>query len=100
MYLSKTDIQQSLQNGTIFDDFTVRMDNKYTKRRKQVIKTSAEGTFYIHECYNCHFGKYAPRNVLRIAHIRRNVRYNDSTELTYTLQRYTKDMKLILSILS
>ena len=100
LYLGKTDREQSLQNGTIFDDFTIRMDNIHSGRQKQVIDTKTEGQFYIHNCYNCKFKKCVPRNLLRIAHFKTHIRYKDSTETTYALLNYTKDMKFVLSILN
>lgn len=68
------------------------MDNKYSGRRKQVIDTRAEGYFYVHDCYYCYFGRNVPINLLRIAHFKKNIRYNQSTEVTHTLSKYTRDM--------
>ena len=97
MYLGSADREQSLQNGTLFDDFTIRMDNKRTGRRKQVINTKAEGLFIVHSCFNCQFGLNVPRNLLRIAHFRRKVPFNDTTEISCTLLKYTDDIKFLLS---
>ena len=91
--------ENSLRNGTLFDDYTIRMDNSKSGRRKQVIDTRAEGYFYVHDCHNCRFGKNVPIHLLRIAHFKKNIRYNQSTNITYTLTKYTKDMKSILAML-
>lgn len=100
MYLGSRDREQSLQNGTLFDDFTIRMNNIRTGRRKQVIDTRAEGLFITHTCLNCKFGNNVPRNLLRIAHFRKSVPFNDSIELSCTLLKYTNDLKFILSKLN
>lgn len=76
------------------------MDNIHSGRKKQVIDTKADGQFSIHDCFNCKIGRFVPRNVLRIAHMKGLIRYNDSTEYSYTLTQYTKDMRNILSLLS
>ena len=68
------------------------MDNKLSGRRKQVIDTRAEGYFWVHDCKNCEFGFGVPINLLRIAHFKKNIRYNQSTEITRTLMNYTNDM--------
>ena len=100
MYKGRANREQSLQRGTIFNDFTIRMNNIHSGRMKQVIDTRAEGLFYVHDCYLCSYGNFVPRNVLRIAHFKARMRYKDSTERTYTLLNYTKDMKFVLSILN
>ena len=75
------------------------MDNSKSGRRKQVIDTRAEGYFYVHKCYNCMYGNSVPIHVLRIAHFKKNIRYNQSTEITHTLTKYTEDMKRIVAML-
>ena len=99
MYLGNAIRENSLGNGTLFDDFIIRMDNKYSGRRKQVIDTRAEGYFYVHNCYNCMYASSVPIYLLRIAHFKKNIRYNQSTEITHTLTKYTKDMKTIVAML-
>ena len=94
MYLGKANRENSLRYGTLFDDFTIRMDNKISGRPKQVIDTKAEGYFYIHDCYYCNYGRNVPRNLLRIAHFKVRCPYKQKTESTYTLTNYTKDMKI------
>ena len=86
-----------MKTGTLFDDFTIRMDNKKSGMRKQVIDTRAEGYFYVHDCFNCNYGRNVPRNLLRIAHFKVNCPYKQKTEVTYTLTNYTKDMKIIVA---
>ena len=68
------------------------MDNKLSGRRKQVIDTRAEGYFWVHDCKNCKCGYGVPINILRIAHFKKNIRYNQSTEITRILMNYTNDM--------
>ena len=41
---------------------------------------------------NCKCGYGVPINILRIAHFKENIRYNQSTEITRTLMNYTNDM--------
>ena len=72
------------------------MDNSRSGRRKQIIDTRAEGYFYVHHCYNCQFGSNVPINLLRIAHFKKTIRYNQSTEVTHTLSKYTKEMMSII----
>ena len=73
------------------------MDNSKSGRRKQVIDTRAEGYFYVHDCYYCQYGLNVPIYLLRIAHFKKIIKYNQSTEVTHTLMKYTKDMKKIVA---
>ena len=73
------------------------MDNAKSGRRTQVIETRAEGYFYVHDCYNCRFGLNVPINLLRIAHFKKVIRYNQKTEITHTLMKYTKNMKSVVT---
>lgn len=100
MYLGNASREDSLRNGTLFDNFIIRMDNKYSGRRKQVIDSRAEGYFYVHDCHNCRFGRNVPVNLLRIAHFKMNIKYNQETEVTRTLMNYTKDMIRMVAILN
>lgn len=97
IYLGNASRERALWKGTLFDDFTIRMDNSKSGRQKQVIDTRAEGYFYIHDCYNCNLGKKVPRNLLRIAHFKKTCPYKQRKEVTYTLTNYTKDMKVIVA---
>ena len=97
MYLGKANRENSMKISTIFNDFTIRMDNKVSGRPKQVIDTRAEGYFYVHDCYNCNYGLNVPRNLLRIAHFKVKCPYKQQTEVNYTLTKYTKDMKTIVA---
>ena len=97
MYLGKANRANSMKTGTLFDDFTIRMDNKKSGRPMQVIDTRAEGYFYVHDCYHCNYGRRVPRNLLRIAHFKVKCPYKQKTEVTYTLTNYTKDMKIIVA---
>lgn len=100
MYLGSANREDSLGNGTLFGDYVVRMDNRKSGRQKQLINTRAEGSFYIHDCHFCNLGKKKiPRNILRIAHFKVRVKYNQTTEKTYTLTNYTKNMKIAVRFL-
>lgn len=99
MYLGTANRESSLRNGTLFDDFTIRMDNKVSGRRKQVIDTRAEGYFYVHDCFHCNFGQNVPRNLLRIAHFKVRCPYKQKTEKTFTLKKYTQEMKAVVNML-
>lgn len=89
----------SLRTGTLFDNYVIRMDNKISGRQKQIINTKTEGYFYIHDCHFCNIGGKVPRNILRIAHFKVRCKYNQTTEHTYTLTQYTRDMKTVVSFL-
>ena len=39
MYLGGINREESLSRGTLFDDFTIRMDNRKSGRSKQVFST-------------------------------------------------------------
>ena len=100
MYLGKANREDSLGSGTLFDNYVIRMDNRVSGRQKQLISTRAEGSFYIHDCHFCNLGKKKiPRNILRIAHFKVRVKYNQTTEKTYTLTNYTKNMKIAVRFL-
>lgn len=99
MYIGNSSREDALGNGTLFDKFTVRMDNKKSGRRKQVIDTRNEGFFYVHNCFDCSFGYNIRRDVLRIAHFKVKCTYHEETEKTYTLKQYTKEMKRIIALL-
>lgn len=87
-------------NGTLFDDYVIRMDNRISGRQKQIINTQAEGFFYIHDCHFCNLGKTKiPRNLLRIAHFKVAIKYNQTTETTYSLTNYTRNMKTAVRFL-
>ena len=96
MYLGGRNREESLSRGTLFDDFTIRMDNRKSGRPKQVIQSDGEGVFDIHDCKNCNYTRNMPVNILRIAHFKRVVIYNQATEITHSLEMYTPELQKML----
>ena len=96
MYLGGRNREESLSRGTLFDDFTIRMDNRKSKRPKQVIRGDGKGLFDIHDCKCCLFSKKVPLNILRIAYFRSIVEYNDSKEVSTSLKIYTHSLQKVL----
>ena len=96
MYLGGRNREESLSRGTLFDDFIIRMDNRKSGRPKQVIRGNGEGLFDIHDCRNCSYSRKTPINILRIAHFKKVVRYNDTTEVSTSLKVYTPSLQKVL----
>ena len=96
MYLGGINREESLSRGTLFDDFTIRMDNRKSGRPKQVIRGDGEGLFDIHDCKYCSFSKKVPLNILRIAHFKKIVEYNDRKEESTSLKIYTHSLQKVL----
>ena len=96
MYLGGRNREESLSRGTLFDDFTIRMDNRHSGRLKQVIQSDGEGIFDLHNCRNCSYSRKTPTNILRIAHFKRVVTYNQATEITHSLEMYTPELQKML----
>ena len=96
MYLGGRNREESLSRGTLFDDFTIRMDNRISGRPKQVIRGYGKGLFDIHDCKYCSFSKKVPLNILRIAHFKSIVEYNNSKEESTSLKIYTPSLQKIL----
>ena len=96
MYLGGRNREESLSRGTLFDDFTIRMDNRKSGRPKQVIRGDGEGLFDIHDCKYCSFSKKVPLNILRIAHFKKIVEYNDRKEESTSLKIYTPSLQKVL----
>ena len=72
------------------------MDNRKSKRPKQVIRGDGKGLFDIHDCKCCLFSKKVPLNILRIAYFRSIVEYNDSKEVSTSLKIYTHSLQKVL----
>ena len=96
MYLGGRNREESLSRGTLFDDFTIRMDNRKSKRPKQVIASKGNGQYGIHWCFYCRQLKNVPLNILRIAHFKRVIKYNDTTEVSTSLKIYTPSLQKVL----
>ena len=96
MYLGGINREESFSRGTLFDDFTIRMDNRKSGRPKQVIRGDGEGLFDIHDCKYCSFSKKVPLNILRIAHFKKIVEYNDRKEESTSLKIYTHSLQKVL----
>ena len=96
MYLGGINREESLSRGTLFDDFTIRMDNRKSGRPKQVIRGDGEGLFDIHDCKYCSFSKKVPLNILRIAHFKKIVEYNDRKKESTSLKIYTHSLQKVL----
>ena len=96
MYLGGRNREESLSRGTLFDDFTIRMDNRISGRPKQVIASKGNGEYSIHWCYYCKQSKKVPLNILRIAHFKRVIKYNDTTEVSTSLKIYTLSLQKVL----
>ena len=47
MYVGGSNREESLSRGTLFNDFTIRMDNRKSGRPKQVIQSDREGFLII-----------------------------------------------------
>lgn len=93
MYKGTKNREESLKNGTLFDDFYIRLDNKKTGRRKMVIDTTSEGWYSTHLCYFCYFSNKVSRTLLRIAHFKVTCPKENKTEISHTLSIYTKDLQ-------
>ena len=96
MYVGGSNREESLSRGTLFNDFTIRMDNRKSGRLKQVISTNEDGQYSVHWCYYCRQLKKMPLNILRIAHFRKVVRCNDTTEVSNGLRIYTPALQKTL----
>ena len=96
MYLGGRNREESLSRGTLFDDFTIRMDNRISGRPKQVIASKGNGQYSVHWCYYCRQFKKVPLNILRIAHFKRVIKYNDTTEVSTSLKIYTPSLQKVL----
>ena len=93
MYKGTKNREESLKNGTLFENFYIRLDNKKTGRRKMVIETSSEGWYSTHSCYFCYFSYNVSKTLLRIAHFKVNCLNINITEISHTLSIYTKELK-------
>ena len=93
MYKGTKNREDSLRKGTLFDDYYIRLDNKKTGRRKQIIETTSEGWYSTHWCYHCYYSKHVSPKLLRIAHFKSNCAFNAHTEITHTLSMYTKELQ-------
>lgn len=100
MYSGTKNREESLKNGTLFDDFYIRLDNKKTGRRKMVIDTTSEGWYSTHVCYFCNFSRYVPRTLLRIAHFKARCPIENNTEISHALSIYTKELQKKLTYLT
>lgn len=96
MYLGGRNREESLSRGTLFDDFTIRMDNRKSGRPKQVIQSDGEGLFDIHDCRNCSYTRKTPLNILRIAHFKSVIKYKDRKEMNTSLKIYTPSLQKLL----
>ena len=96
MYLGGRNREESLSRGTLFDDFTIRMDNRKSGRPKQVIRGYGKGLFDIHDCRNCSYSRKTPLNILRIAHFKKAIQLNDTTEVSTSLKIYTPSLQKVL----
>ena len=96
MYLGGINREESLSRGTLFNDFTIRMDNRKSGRPKQVIRGDGEGLFDIHDCRNCSYTRKTPINILRIAYLKKIVKYNDRREVSTSLKIYTHSLQKVL----
>ena len=72
------------------------MDNQKSGRPKQVLTTKGNGQYSVHWCYYCKQSKKVPLNVLRIAHFKRVIKYNDTTEVSTSLKVYTPSLQKVL----
>lgn len=100
MYKGTKHREESLRNGTLFDDSYIRLDNKNTGRRKQIIDTTSEGWYSTHWCYYCYFSRNVSRSLLRIAHFKSVCPYVANTEITHTLSIYTKELQKYLKYIT
>ena len=97
MYLGGRNREESLSRGTLFDDFTIRMDNQKSGRPKQVFASKGNGEYSIHWCYYCKQSKKVPLNILRIAHFKKTIQLNDTTEVSTSLKVYTSELQNVLN---
>ena len=97
MYLGGRNREESLSRGTLFNDFTIRMDNQKSGRPKQVIASKGNGAYSIHWCYYCKQSNKVPLNILRIAHFKKVVKYSDTTKVSTSLKIYTSELQNILN---
>ena len=97
MYLGGINREESLSRGTLFDDFTIRMDNQKSGRPKQVIASKGNGEYSIHWCYYCKQSKKVPLNILRIAHFNTAIQLNDTIEVSTSLKIYTSELQNVLN---
>ena len=97
MYLGGRNREESLSRGTLFDDFTIRMDNRISGRPKQVIQSDGEGIFDLHNCRNCSYSRKTQINILRIAHFKKAIQLNDTTEVSTSLKVYTSELQNVLN---
>ena len=96
MYLGGINREESLSRGTLFNDFTIRMDNRKSGRPKQVFSTKGQGYYTVHGTFFCNKLANVPLNILRIAHFKKVVRYNDITEVSTSLKIYTHSLQKVL----
>ena len=73
------------------------MDNRISGRPKQVIRGYGKGLFDIHDCKYCSFSKKVPLNILRIAHFKKTIQLNDTTEVSTSLKIYTSELQNVLN---
>ena len=100
MYKGTKDREESLKNGTLFDDFYIQLNDKYTGRRKMIIDTTSEGWYSTHLCYFCYFSNNVSRTLLRIAHFRVQCPNENHTKISHTLSIYTKDLQKKINYLN
>ena len=96
MYLGGINREESLSRGTLFDDFTIRMDNRKSGRPKQVFSTKGQGYYTVHGTFFCNKLANVPLNILRIAHFKKIVEYNDRKKESTSLKIYTHSLQKVL----
>ena len=72
------------------------MNNRISGRPKQVFSTNGQGYYTVHGTFFCNRLENVPLNILRIAHFKSIVEYNDSKEESTSLKIYTPSLQKVL----
>jgi hypothetical protein len=84
--------QEALRNGTLFDDYTQYIPSIQSARMKMIIYPSFDGYLTIHQGVFCGPLVFAPREVIRIAHFKKNAKYSKTIDFSY-LKMYSKVLR-------
>ena len=72
------------------------MDNRISGRPKQVFSTNGQGYYTVHGTFFCNRLENVPLNILRIAYLKKIVKYNDRKKVSTSLKTYTHSLQKVL----
>lgn len=101
MYFTNGSIsrKECLQSGSIFDKYTLRMNNTRTGRNKMIVYDSFDGQISIHWCRHCN-KQMAPREMVQIFHLKSGGKRVDEVEREDYLKLYTPKLRNYIRLIN